>query len=88
MRNLYLSLGELLRHFWACFPPTTPALQEKLKKTHETLKKYEQVKLRQIKDRLLRDHLNAEPILRHVSAMLSQADSKFNTWFQRTQKLK
>ncbi|CAG7717229.1 unnamed protein product, partial [Allacma fusca] len=31
MRNLYISLGELLRHFWSCFPPTTPALQEKLK---------------------------------------------------------
>ena len=31
LRALYSSICELLRHFWACFPPTTPALQEKVR---------------------------------------------------------
>ncbi len=43
LRALYLSLAELLRHFWACFPPTTPQLQEKAAKMHETLRKFQQV---------------------------------------------
>jgi hypothetical protein len=42
---LHASLAELLRHFWACFPPTTPQLQEKAAKMHETLKKFQQVRV-------------------------------------------
>jgi len=41
---LHSSLAELLRHFWACFPPTSPQLQEKVVKMHETLQKFQQVR--------------------------------------------
>ena len=48
LKQLYVSLSELLRHFWACFspmPPTTPQLTSKANKMHETLRKFEMVKL-------------------------------------------
>jgi transcription initiation factor TFIIH subunit 1 len=85
---VYVSLGELLRHFWNCFPATSPALQEKLRKTHETLKKFEQVKVQQLKDRMLRDHLNYGPLLAHLMVMLKAADNKFQSWSEISQKLK
>jgi len=30
MKNLYCALCELLRHYWACFPTTTKALEDKV----------------------------------------------------------
>ncbi len=47
LRVLYTSLGELARHFWACFPPTSPQLEEKAAKMYETMKKFQQVKEKQ-----------------------------------------
>lgn len=37
---------ELLRHFWLCFPPTTPQLQEKAEKMHEALHRFHSAKLK------------------------------------------
>ena len=42
---IYRSAGELLRHFWTCFPVSTPALEEKLSKTQDTLRKFHQLKI-------------------------------------------
>ena len=36
LKILYGSVSELLRHFWACFPPTTTQLQEKAIKMHKS----------------------------------------------------
>lgn len=84
LRNTYyICLAELLRHFWTCFPPLTPTLQEKLRKTHETLKKFEQVKLQQLKERLVRDHLSPGPLLGHINSVLQAAFDKFNQWSSR-----
>lgn len=30
LKHLYVALGELLRHFWSCFPVNTPFLEEKV----------------------------------------------------------
>uniref|UniRef100_A0A3B5MSR6 General transcription factor IIH subunit 1 n=1 Tax=Xiphophorus couchianus TaxID=32473 RepID=A0A3B5MSR6_9TELE len=30
LKHLYIAAGELLRHFWSCFPVNTPFLEEKL----------------------------------------------------------
>uniref|UniRef100_A0A8C2GI32 General transcription factor IIH subunit 1 n=1 Tax=Cyprinus carpio TaxID=7962 RepID=A0A8C2GI32_CYPCA len=30
LKHLYMAAGELLRHFWSCFPVSTPFLEEKL----------------------------------------------------------
>ena len=31
LKQLYSSATELLRHFWSCFPASTPFLQEKVR---------------------------------------------------------
>ena len=62
LKLLYGSLSELLRHFWACFPPTTPQLQEKLVKMNDTLKKFQHVKVRPFENELLRTYTSGENI--------------------------
>lgn len=46
IRNLYLSLLELLKHFWKCFPPTTPQLEAQAIRMHETLQRFSMAKLK------------------------------------------
>lgn len=45
LRNLYLALSELLKHFWHCFPPTTQELENKALKMHEALQRFKMAKL-------------------------------------------
>ncbi|OXB58570.1 hypothetical protein ASZ78_002458 [Callipepla squamata] len=35
LKHLYVAVGELLRHFWSCFPVNTPFLEEKVRLPHE-----------------------------------------------------
>lgn len=30
LKHLYVAAGELLRHYWSCFPVNTPFLEEKV----------------------------------------------------------
>lgn len=30
MQTIYISLSELLRHFWSSFPPSSPQIEEKV----------------------------------------------------------
>lgn len=34
LKHLYTAAGELLRHFWSCFPVNTPFLEEKVTNFH------------------------------------------------------
>lgn len=34
LKHLYTAAGELLRHFWSCFPVNTPFLEEKVRNFH------------------------------------------------------
>lgn len=45
LRNLYISICELLRHFYACFPPTTPQLEEKVVKMYEAIDRFHATRL-------------------------------------------
>jgi hypothetical protein len=31
MQTIYVSLSELLRHFWSSFPPSSPQIEEKVR---------------------------------------------------------
>lgn len=44
--NVYVCACELLRHFWRCFPPTTPQLEEKAIRMHESLHRFHSAKLK------------------------------------------
>ena len=83
LKQLYVSLAELLRHFWACFspmPPTTPQLQEKANKMYETLQKFQLVKLQPFKNELQRQYSFRSPITNHMEQMLEAANRKYTTW--------
>lgn len=42
---LYRGLTELLRHFWACFPPTTQELNDKADRMHAAIRRFHQARL-------------------------------------------
>lgn len=46
LRSLYLSLNELLRHFWHSFPPTTPEAEAKVVKMHEAIHRFQVAKVK------------------------------------------
>ncbi len=77
LRALYVSLAELGRHFWSCFPPTTPQLQEKAAKMHETLRKFQQVKLRPFENELARNYTAmSSQLTNHINQVGSNFFSK------------
>ena len=77
LRALYVSLAELGRHFWSCFPPTTPQLQEKAAKMHETLRKFQQVKLRPFENELARNYTAmSSQLTNHINQVGSSSFSK------------
>nr|CAG4643138.1 EOG090X04EN [Ilyocryptus agilis] len=43
LKQLYSSLSEILRHFWAAFPPSTPQLIEKVSRMIDVLHRFNQV---------------------------------------------
>lgn len=46
VKNLYLSLCELLSHFWKCFPPASQQMEQKVVKMHEALHRFHAAKLK------------------------------------------
>lgn len=81
LRALYTSICELLKHFWACFPPTTPALQEKATKMYTTLKRFQSVKLQPFQNDLARNYSTISgQLTSHLDQMLYAAFRKFETW--------
>ena len=83
LKQLYVSLAELLRHFWACFspmPPTTPQLQEKANRMYDTLKKFQMAKLQPFEHELARQYSSGSPLTIHMNQMLDSAYRKYQTW--------
>ncbi|XP_055621631.1 general transcription factor IIH subunit 1 [Toxorhynchites rutilus septentrionalis] len=84
IRNLYMSLLELLKHFWKCFPPTTPQLEEQAVRMHETLQRFSMAKLKPFEDRAMRELLPlGASMTQHLNALLQAANQKFATWQER-----
>ncbi|KAJ1530560.1 hypothetical protein ONE63_005446 [Megalurothrips usitatus] len=84
LRNLYISMCELLRHFYACFPPTTPQLEEKVVKMYEAINRFHASRLTSFEDRVraefspIRHHLTS-----HLHQLIAAAYRKFDTWKMR-----
>ncbi|XP_063225704.1 general transcription factor IIH subunit 1 [Bacillus rossius redtenbacheri] len=82
--NLYVSLCELLRHFWACFPPTSPGLEEKAVHMHEALRRFQSARFKSFEDRILREYSQlSQHLTSHLNQILNAAFHKFATWQQR-----
>ncbi|KAJ8280988.1 hypothetical protein GJAV_G00061850 [Gymnothorax javanicus] len=79
LKHLYMAAGELLRHFWSCFPVNTPFLEEKLVKMRSNLEKFQQTKVRPYQDKVQRQYFNVN-LTGHVEEMLQTAYNKFHAW--------
>uniref|UniRef100_A0A673J8S9 General transcription factor IIH subunit 1 n=1 Tax=Sinocyclocheilus rhinocerous TaxID=307959 RepID=A0A673J8S9_9TELE len=58
LKHLYTAAGELLRHFWSCFPISTPFLEEKVVKMKSNLEKFQVMKLRPFQEKIQRQYLS------------------------------
>eukprot|EP00099_Drosophila_melanogaster_P005466 NP_001246321.1 transcription factor B1, isoform D [Drosophila melanogaster] len=84
LRHLYLSLSELLKHFWSCFPPTSEELETKLQRMHETLQRFKMAKLVPFENRAMHELSPLRSSLtQHLNQLLRTANSKFATWKER-----
>ncbi|XP_055536075.1 general transcription factor IIH subunit 1 [Wyeomyia smithii] len=84
IRNLYLSLLELLKHFWKCFPPTTPQLETQASRMHEALQRFSMAKLKPFEDRAMRELLPlGASLTQHLNQLLQSANRKYATWQER-----
>ncbi|KAF5302911.1 hypothetical protein FQA39_LY02091 [Lamprigera yunnana] len=81
VRNLYLSLSELLNHFWKCFPTTTVTLEQKAVKMHEALNRFHGAKVKPFEDKLIRELSPlSHHLTKHLNQLLNVAYQKFNNW--------
>lgn len=84
IRNLYLSLLELLKHFWRCFPPTTPQQETQAVRMHEALQRFSMAKLKPFEDRAMRELLPlGASLTQHLNQLLQSANRRYATWQDR-----
>ncbi|XP_051979199.1 general transcription factor IIH subunit 1-like [Xyrauchen texanus] len=79
LKHLYTAAGELLRHFWSCFPINTPFLEEKVVKMKSNLDRFQVTKLRPFQEKLQRQYLSIN-LTGHLEEMLQSAYNKFQAW--------
>ncbi|EDO49292.1 predicted protein [Nematostella vectensis] len=73
----YMALTELLRHFWSCFPVKTAFLEEKVARMGQSLEKYRNTKLEQLRGKLSEGDLH---LIEHLTEMLEAATAKYRSW--------
>lgn len=84
LRSIYLSLSELLRHFWRSFPPTTPELEARAVRMHESLQRFQMAKITPFEDRVMRELSPlGNTLTQHLNQLLQAAARKFATWQER-----
>ncbi|KAM4898950.1 TF2H1 factor, partial [Sylvia borin] len=82
LKHLYVAVGELLRHFWSCFPVNTPFLEEKVVKMRSNLERFQVTKLCPFQEKIRRQYLSTN-LVSHIEEMLQTAYNKFHTWQSR-----
>ncbi|NXD71030.1 TF2H1 factor, partial [Eolophus roseicapillus] len=82
LKHLYVAVGELLRHFWSCFPVNTPFLEEKVVKMKSNLERFQVTKLCPFQEKIRRQYLSTN-LVSHIEEMLQTAYNKFHTWQSR-----
>ncbi|CAG0883401.1 unnamed protein product [Cyprideis torosa] len=86
LSNLYISLGELLRHFWSCFPTDTPLLVDKVHRMKDTLAKFMDLKVKPFQNHVLGEGIERRGLqsqgnpVAHLMSMLNAAFEKYATW--------
>jgi len=85
LKQIYGSLSEILRHFWATIPPSTPQLLEKANRMIDALQRFDQAKLRTFEQKLIRESSESESILSPLRYQMHVAISKHSQWMARRQ---
>ena len=81
LRQLYISVCELIKHFWDAFPPTTPDLAETAKKMLDTLQNSQPMTVRPFETEVERRYTpGGGHITQHINLMLESVYKKYNTW--------
>lgn len=81
LRDLYLAVCELLRHFWKTFPPTTPELEAKAERMYEALQRFQMAKLKPFEERALREFAPlGTSLTQHLNQLLQSAQRKYSKW--------
>nr|CAG4649250.1 EOG090X04EN [Scapholeberis mucronata] len=85
LKQLYVSLSEILRHFWAAFPPSSPQLVEKVTRMVDALHRFNQAKLSPYEQKLIQASTSSEAdnILRPLKFQLQAALKKHSQWSER-----
>ncbi|KAJ8678760.1 hypothetical protein QAD02_014547 [Eretmocerus hayati] len=84
LASVYVCTCELLKHFWRCFPTTTPQLEEKATRMHSALRNFHTVKVKPFEDRVQRDFSAiSQHLTSHLNQLLNAAYRKFALWQQR-----
>ncbi|XP_053497185.1 general transcription factor IIH subunit 1 [Ictalurus furcatus] len=79
LKHLYTAAGELLRHFWSCFPVNTPFLEEKVVKMQSNLERFQSSKLHPFQEKIQREYLSTN-LTSHLEEMIQAAYNKFHAW--------
>ncbi|XP_076026975.1 general transcription factor IIH subunit 1 [Genypterus blacodes] len=79
LKHLYAAAGELLRHFWSCFPVNTSFLEEKVTKMKSNLERFQMTKLCPFQEKIQRQYLSKN-LTGHLEEMLQAAYNKFHAW--------
>ncbi|XP_027434379.1 general transcription factor IIH subunit 1 isoform X2 [Callorhinus ursinus] len=82
LKHLYVAVGELLRHFWSCFPVNTPFLEEKVVKMKSNLERFQVTKLCPFQEKIRRQYLSTN-LVSHIEEMLQTAYNKLHKWQSR-----
>ncbi|EYC37957.1 hypothetical protein Y032_0754g2058 [Ancylostoma ceylanicum] len=77
LHAMHDAVAELLKHFWMCFPPVTPELEEKLQRMAQTLRNYEANQLREAERQF--GKINVQ----HCHQMLARAHTRFQMYSER-----
>ncbi|EFO22480.2 BSD domain-containing protein [Loa loa] len=80
LQAIHDSVAELLKHFWMCFPPMNPDMDEKLKRMNITLRNFEETKIASAEERFGKKNLA------HCRQMLSFAYARYDAYLQKKKK--
>ncbi|CAF0777193.1 unnamed protein product [Adineta steineri] len=80
MQTIYVSLSELLRHFWSAFPPSSPQIEEKIHRVHETIERFRETQVNSFKEKVSTDLLTDFHLAGHMEDLIDIANKKYQQW--------
>ena len=80
MQTIYASLSELLRHFWSSFPPSSPLIEEKIHRVHETIERFQKTRIHAFEEKTSTDLLRDFHLVGHMKVLIETANETYHQW--------